>query len=426
MQGALRQALTLETQGRLSEADLLYGNILETDRENGTAMYRRAVLASQRNEHDEAVRLVQSALKHVPINIRDRANSDFGTIMRRHGDFALGEGRVEDAVASYTEATSFNQADAQAHFSEAVCRLTLGDFAKGWPKYTWRWKAYGDAPESAGTARAVWTGSEPLDGKSMLVTPEQGLGDTIMFVRYARLLAQRGAKVTVAVHPPLRAIIGTLEGVDIRQDGDQIARPDFQCSMMDLPVALKTDLSNIPADIPYLHPVASYDEKWRGMVPRERRLRVGLVWAGGHQFERDDKRSIKLAEFAPLLDNADIQFVSLQRDVRDYDAATFAARPDILHFGERLQDFADTASIIDQLDVVISVDTSVAHLAGALGKPVWVMLPFVPDFRWMLKRTDSPWYPTATLFRQENLGDWEGVILRLKSALETFTPTQAA
>ena len=245
-----------------------------------------------------------------------------------------------------------------------------------------------------------------------------------MFVRYARLLAQRGAKVTVAVHPPLRAIIGTLEGVEVGQHGDQIARPDFQCSMLDLPVAFKTELSSIPADVPYLSTVASYDDKWRGAVPCEKRLRVGLVWAGGHQFERDDKRSIKLADFAPLLDSADTQFVSLQREVRDYDAAALAARPDILHFGERLQDFADTASIVAQLDVVISVDTSVAHLAGALGKPVWVMLPLVPDFRWMLKRTDSPWYPTAKLFRQKQAGGWADVITRLKVALESFGPVK--
>ena len=147
MQGALSQALALESQGRADEAERLYRDILHADRKNGTAIYRRAVLASQRSAHDEAVRLVQSALKHVPDNIRARVDNDFGLIMRRHGDFALEQGHVKDAAASYAEATRFNPVDAQAHFAEAVCRLILGDFAKGWPKYTWRWKAYGDAPE---------------------------------------------------------------------------------------------------------------------------------------------------------------------------------------------------------------------------------------------------------------------------------------
>jgi len=425
MQAALTQAFALEEQGRLLEADMVYQNILETDRKNGMAMYRRAVLASQRNEHDEAVRIVQFALRHVPKIVRDRATRDFGVIMRRHGEFALEQGRFREALDSYVQATSLNPADAHAQFGEALCRLTLGDFAKGWDKYNkWRWKANDAVAEQPGGARAVWTGSQPLGGKSILITSEQGFGDTIMFVRYAHVLLQRGASVTVSVHSPLRALIGAMEGVNVVQNGDRMARPDFQCSMLDLPAALKTDLSSIPAEVPYLHTIQSYDEKWRGAVPDGKRLRVGLVWSGGTAFAHDARRSIRLADFAPLLERADIRFVSLQREVRDHDAATLAACPDVLHFGERLADFADTASIIAQLDAVISVDTSVAHLAGALGKPVWMMLPFVPDFRWMLERTDSPWYPTMTLFRQDRLGDWPGVIARLKAALEAFAPVR--
>ena len=376
-------------------------------------------------DSDEAVRLVRAALKHIPKKARDLANKDFGAIMRRHGDFALELGRIEEAFASYAQAASFNPADQHAQFSEALSLLMLGDYARGWRKYKWRWKAAEAAAEQAGAARTVWTGSQPLEGKSVYITPEQGFGDSIMFVRYAPLLAKRGAQVTVAVHLPLYAILGTLKGVKIVQNGDQIARPDYQCSMMDLPGAFKTEVSTVPADIPYLHTIPDYDEKWRGAVPQGKRLRVGLVWSGGIAFAGDKKRSMRLADFAPLFASADIQFVSLQREVRDYDAPALAAHPEVLHFGEKLQDFADTASIIAQLDVVISVDTSVAHLAGALGKPLWVMLPYVPDFRWMLERTDSPWYPTATLFRQQTLGDWQGVITRIKTALETFTPQPA-
>ena len=182
MQAALSQALTLESQGRLVEADQLYRSILKTEPQNGMAMYRRAVLASQRDEHKEAVRLLQSALKHVPPNIRARVNNDFSVIMRKNGTFAFEQCRMKDAVELLVAAIGFNPDDADAHFSEAVCRLTAGDYVNGWPKYGWRWRAYGDEPYGAGVAQAVWTG-QPLEGKSILVTHEQGFGDTVMFSR---------------------------------------------------------------------------------------------------------------------------------------------------------------------------------------------------------------------------------------------------
>ena len=418
MQPLLAQALALENEGRRFEADATYRAVLDTDRKNSFALYRLGILAELRGEYETALGLIELALKAHPKHAR--ATNDYAAILLAHGNLLMELGRIREAVTAFFRSCALNPNEPVAQFHEALCRLMLGDFAAGWRKYEWRWQANNAAPILTHAGRARWTGAESLDGKTIFLAPEQGFGDTLMFVRYAPLLAQRGAKVTVGVHAPLTALVATMAGITVMSDGDKMSTADFQCSLLNLPGALKTDLSNIPANVPYLRTVAAYDDKWRGSVPRDRRLRVGLVWAGGHQFDRDDKRSIRLTDFSGLLSNPDITFVSLQRDVRDYDAATLAKYPDLLHFGERLQDFSDTASVIAQLDLVISVDTSVAHLAGALGKPLWMLLPFVPDFRWLLERDDSPWYPSARLFRQPRIGDWASVIERVRGELATL------
>jgi tetratricopeptide (TPR) repeat protein len=414
-QQLLDHALALENEGRRLEADATYRAALDADRKNSFALYRLGILADLRGEHDTALGLIELALKAHPKHAR--STKDYAAILLAHGNFLMEFGRIKEAVASFARSCALNPNVASAQFHEALCRLMLGDFAQGWRKYEWRWQANNATPILTNAGRATWTGAEPLDGKTIFLAPEQGYGDALMFIRYAPLLARQGARVTVGVHPPLTALVAAMDGITVLTDGDNMQRADFQCSLLSLPGALKTDLSNIPADVPYLRTLAAYDDKWRGAVPRDKALRVGLVWAGGHQFDRDDKRSIRLADFAAFLGNPDITFVSLQRDVRDHDAATLAQYPELLHFGDRLADFSDTASVIAQLDLVISVDTSVAHLAGALGKPLWMLLPFVPDFRWMLGRDDSPWYPTARLFRQPSIGDWASVIARVRDEL---------
>jgi hypothetical protein len=199
--------------------------------------------------------------------------------------------------------------------------------------------------------------------------------------------------------------------------GDPLPPFDLQCPLLSLPYLLKTSLETIPADVPYLRPRADRVDAWRDRVPRDRRPNVGVVWAGGRDFKGDRNRSIGLQQFQALFDVPGISFVSLQRDLRDGDAERLQQQPDVLHLGGRLTDFADTAAVISMLDLVISVDTSVAHLAGALGKAVWILLPAVADFRWMLDRADSPWYPTARLFRQLKSGDWDDVLAKVKAEL---------
>jgi ADP-heptose:LPS heptosyltransferase len=199
--------------------------------------------------------------------------------------------------------------------------------------------------------------------------------------------------------------------------GDQGPKFQYMCPLLSLPRIFGTTIDTIPADVPYIHALPDRLEKWKSRVPQDARLKVGLVWAGGGGFAGDRARSIGLRQVAPLLGDPRIRYVSLHAELREDDAAVMAAYPEIVHFGADLQDFADTAAVISRLDLVISVDTAVAHLAGAMARPVWILLPFAPDFRWLLEREDSPWYPTARLFRQPRMGDWASVIARVGDAL---------
>jgi hypothetical protein len=262
-----------------------------------------------------------------------------------------------------------------------------------------------------------WNG-EPLAGKGIYLYIEQGFGDAIMFARYAPMVAARGGTVLFCVRPPLKELLTGLPGVIVGVPGDQGPRCHYMCPLLSLPRIFKTRLDIIPGGVPYIHAVPERVEKWKPRIPRDGKLTVGLVWAGGRDYKADRVRTVGFERFAPLLGHPDVRYVSLHTELREEDAARMAAHPEIVHFGSEIVDFADTAAIVSQLDLVISVDTAVAHLAGAMAKPLWLLLPFTPDWRWLLGRDDSPWYPTVRLFRQERNGDWPGVIARVRVALD--------
>jgi hypothetical protein len=236
------------------------------------------------------------------------------------------------------------------------------------------------------------------------------------------MLAARGAKVIAGLLPQAKVLATEINGVTPVAPGDPVPAFDIQAPLLSLPHLLGTRIDTIPADVPYIRPRADRVEAWRDRLPRSKALTVGVVWAGGKDFAGDRNRSIALQRFETLFDASGISFVSLQRDLREGDAERLRRWADVRHFGEQLTDFADTAAVISMLDLVISVDTSVAHLAGAMAKPVWILLPLVPDFRWLLGCSDSPWYPTARLFRQPELGDWESVLANVKAALIELMP----
>jgi tetratricopeptide (TPR) repeat protein len=330
--------------------------------------------------------------------------------------------RSHDAIASCDAALALNPDLAEAHWNKGLEQLLLGDFEQGFAEYEWRWKRAGNAPRDFGVPQ--WRG-EDVAGKTILLHAEQGFGDTIQFLRYLPMLAARGVKIVLEVPDSLMPLIGTVDGVIAMISRGQPHPPiDLHCPLMSLPLAFGTTLATIPATVPYLRAPAERVEAWRARLPASGKLRVGLVWSGKPTHRNDHNRSIAFERLTPLLAQPGIDFVSLQRDVREADAATLRNAAAVLCPDLDQADFADTAAIIETFDLVIAVDTAVAHLTGALRKPLWLLLPYSPDWPWMLECDDSSWYPGARLFRQPRIGDWDSVIGRVAEGLASFAATR--
>ncbi len=305
----------------------------------------------------------------------------------------------------------------------------MGRFEAGWRLYEWRKKL--DKPASSRVyPQPEWLGVEDIAGKTLFLHWEQGLGDTIQFCRYARLAEARGARVIMEVQQPLYRLLRQISPtIQIIGQGEKPAAFDYHCPLLSLPLAFRTTLETIPAAVPYLHADPDRAARWRHRLAALPGHKVGLVWAGDPNKSRipnrvinmDQRRSITLAHFSRLAEVVGVSFVSLQKG----EAAAQARTPPegmVLHdWTDELHDFADTAALVEALDLVISVDTSVVHLTGALGKPVWMLNRYDQCWRWLLDRIDSPWYPTARLFRQQSPGDWHGVIRAVAAALRAET-----
>ena len=330
---------------------------------------------------------------------------------------ALGAlGRYTDAAAAYETALALNPSYEEAKWHLSWVKLVLGDFAQGWPLFEARWTVPSLGNQRRYPQLPQWLGSEPVAGKSLLLYAEQGLGDTFQFCRYVPLLQNMGAKVSLAVQKPLVSLLaGQWPDVTVAESFADTSAFDLATPLMSLPLALKTTLVNIPAAVPYLRVegVAS--------LATGERSRVGLVWSGSTGHKNDKNRSMSVQTLAALFD-LPVDWVCLQPDLREIDLAWLAAHPAVALARPALTDFAETARVIAGLDWVVTVDTAVAHLAGALGKEVWLLLPTGPDYRWLLERADSPWYPTARLFRQSERGDWTGVVNRLSDAIRDRIP----
>jgi len=334
--------------------------------------------------------------------------------------------RYDEALDCSARALAMAPDNIVAHCNEASMRLLTGDFARGFAEYEWRWKKADMAPAQRQFAQPAWLGEGDIAGKTILLHGEQGFGDAIQFCRYAPLVAARGARVILEVRKPLVALMAGLTGpaqVVGRDDHvigthDALPKFDMHCPLISLPLAMGTRLDTVPAQVPYLGASQQAAAEWKARLGAKTRPRIGFAWAGNVKHERDRDRSMSLENFLRFT-AVDATFVSLHPEVSAADAATLSARG-VLQFGALLKDFTDTAALISQLDLVVSVDTSVAHLAGALGKPAWVLITYVPDWRWLLKREDSPWYPTMRLFRQDAARTWDNVIPRVHAALGEF------
>lgn len=323
------------------------------------------------------------------------------------------------AIESYDRAIELDPDCAPAHWNRAVCNLLMGNFDRGWQEYEWRWKNEDlDLPERKRTfVQPLWLGDGVLTGKTILLHSEQGLGDTLQFCRYATLVAGRGANVILEAQSPLVELLTCLAGVgSVFARREALPAFDCHCPLMSLPLAFRTTLDDIPNPRQYLDSDPAKRAEWDIALGEKRKPRVGLAWSGSATHRNDRNRSIPLRNLAELFSD-EWQFVSLQQEVRPADEQALREYPGMLHFGSRLKTFADTAALCDLMDLIIAVDTGVAHLAGALGKPVWILLPFIPDWRWLLARMDSRWYPSAKLYRQNLQGDWTGVIRTLRADL---------
>jgi Tfp pilus assembly protein PilF len=361
------------------------------------------------DQYDEAMVCYQRALKLRP-DYAD-AHCNLGALFQKTLP------TLDPAIAAYEKAISLQEDFALAHWDLGLALLLRGDYPRGLPEYEWRWKTDTVVmPRKFPQPR--WDGSD-LAGKTILLYAEQGFGDTIHMARYAPLVAARGGRVILECQPPLSRLLLNLSGVErIIPAGERLPPFDVHCPLLSLPLLFKTTVETIPASVPYLRAEPELVEQWSKKLPRDVGVQyVGLVWAGRPENKNDRNRSMRLKDFAPLAAIKNVRFVSLQLGP----AAAQSRRPppglELIDFTSDLHDFADTAGMMAHLDLVIAVDTSVAHLAGALAKPVWVLIPTMPDWRWMLQREDSPWYPTMRLFRQTTRGDWNEVMQRVKLEL---------
>jgi tetratricopeptide (TPR) repeat protein len=336
--------------------------------------------------------------------------------------------KFDEAFMLYRHVKQIEPENAETDWNIALLHLLNGDFEAGWRGREARWKI----PSHPGTAgypkfsQPMWLGEENIEGKTILVCADEGLGDTIQFVRYAPMLKALGARVILlpqeSLHPLLSGLPGVSQCLPNLREG--LPAFDFHCPITSLPLAFRTTLETIPVPASYL-PAPAEDRRqvWKDRLGHDGKLRIGLVWSGNPKHKNDRNRSIPLRMLSGILD-ADAIFVSLQKDLRPDDTAVLRERTDIINLSAHLTDFSETAALVSCLDLVITVDTSVAHLAGALGCPTWMLLPHTPDWRWLLNRDDSPWYPTVRLFRQTETRDYASVLDRVKTELRKLVSAE--
>ncbi|HEX4146742.1 MAG TPA: tetratricopeptide repeat protein [Pirellulales bacterium] len=405
-------------QGRLAEAAAHYTRALairpdhaEAHNNLGNALVEQGLLVEAAARFEQAVAL----------------RSDYAEAHNNLGSVLVSQGRLDEAAARYRQAIALRPDYAEPQLGLATCYLATGDYQRGWPANEARLRVTGFVPP-AGIPR--WTG-EPLAGRSLLLVPEQGLGDAIQFLRYIRPLKELGARVVLACPKALGRLLASHSDVDelfILGSAAALPRVDFYLPLMSAPAALLATTSAIPADVPYLWADPRLTEHWRQELAGIAGLKIGIVWQGSREYRSDRWRSIPLARFAPLARLPGVRLISLQKGFGSEQVATVGFP--VLDLSGQLDQvagpFMDTAAVIGNLDLVVSPDTAIAHLAGALGAPVWLALQSSPDWRWMRDRDDSPWYPTARLFRQSRFGQWPDVFERMAKAIQTWRSDAAA
>jgi tetratricopeptide (TPR) repeat protein len=397
----------LGQSGRHKDAVACYRQVLEIDARHVPARFNLGRSLFARDRLDESVAAFRRALADAPSDIdKDRLADIHGFL----GQALLALGCYDEALAA-CDAIAARQPEVAA-WNESLVLLLLGRYQEGWRKYGGRWGIAGHDPPRP-DARVPDLAE--VAGKRVLLTPEQGHGDLIQFARYAPMLAAQGARVTLQTYVELRVLMQTLDGVErVIAPGEREPPADIVTPLLSLPVVFDTRLDSVPAQVPYLHAPAQRVADWRRRLGRRSRPRIGLAWWGSQHIP---KRSIGIETLRPVLSCPGIELHGLQKEIPAAQRDWLSSHGGLIDHSEELNDYADTAALISLLDLVVTIDTSVAHLAGALGKPVWIMLQHSADWRWLLDRDDSPWYPTARLVRQKRAGDWEPVVSDVATAL---------
>ncbi len=395
----------LHDQNKLDEALSYYQQALGVQPDNARILNGMGIILQQQGKTKRSIYYHQRAVTLQPNYVE--AHIGMGTALQAEGRFA-------EAAACLDRALGLAPNHSNARYNRAILHLIEGEYKTGFTYYEDRFKA-GEFPQCPFT-QPMWDGSD-LNGRTLLLHAEQGMGDTLQFIRYAAIAAQKGGRLILTCHKPLMRLIGASFPAIERMVPLGFPVGDFQTytPLLSLPHILGTTLETVPNQVPYLHP--PQDSTIKLTAPAGTRLKVGIVWSGGHLYKHNHSRSCPLQYFEPLLRIPHVAYYSLQKGIPELDLQELGWQAQVQDLSNQLRDMAETAAAIAQLDLVITVDTSVAHLAGALGKPVWTLLSFLPDWRWMRQREDTPWYPTMRLFRQEKLDNWVGVMERVEQAL---------
>jgi hypothetical protein len=436
------RGICLQEIKRLDEAIACYDRVIRINPTFVEAYFNYGNTLRELKRFEEAIANYEKAIKIEPnyaeaylncgnvfreIKRLDKAISKFEKIIAINPNYAeayLNYGlileefkRFDEAIANYEKAIAIKPDFAAAHWNLSLCNLLTGNFQDGWQNYEWRWmnKEALSFQDKRNFLQPLWINGETLTDKTILIYAEQGLGDTIQFCRYLPEVALQSKKVIFEVQRNLVKLFNNLgNNIQIIAKGDNLPSFDVQCPLLSLPLAYKTELHTIPPIPKVITSDLQKLTKWKTILGRKTSLRVGLAWSGNSIHKNDHNRSLSLSQLLSYLP-PNIDYVCLQNELRDGDKELLERHCEIKYFGHLLEDFSDTAELCELMDIVISVDTSVAHLAGMLGKPTWVLLPFIPDWRWLLDRDDNPWYPSAKLYRQEKVGDWKSVLEKVKN-----------
>ena len=383
----------LQEKNKLDEAMEMYAKSLLLNPHNATAFYNLGIILHAKNRHNEAIAMYKKALAINPNYIDVYIN--FGITLNA-------QNRVDEALLMYEKALSLDSNNQKAQWNKSFTLLLKGDLVEGFKLYEWRYSI----AQKRNFSQALWLNNISLDGKTILIHTDQGYGDSIQFCRYIELFSEFNCNVIFEIEKPLLSLLSQLQGVtQFVEKGDKLPEFDFHCPLMTLPLAFKTVITSIPAKKNYLSADPKKVKEWSDRLGLTCKPKIGIVWSGNPNHNNDHNRTIELAQMLQYLPKG-FEYISLQKEIRENDKDALQ-NSKIKYFGDELHDFSDTAALCENMDLVISVDTSVAHLCGALGKETYILLPFSPDWRWLLDRDDTPWYPTVRLLRQKELGKWD-------------------